>query len=605
MAVIHFNTYDTFDLLHYVALPSGLSVCLSLKNYITGQILDRLVLGKTDNGTAFVHPLEHTVSGDFVHFEVIWDGQKIAFLYASDGDKAALRITPLTPCLRPMQLCIALRFLWNMKGTVRLAEDCLIAESNDIRIRIRADGKKSNDLNVYMDAPCLMRTLDGPITVTTDNIGDADAFFHKRKIAQEERLPGNGAEEKELYRAIRAAVGWNTFYEPNGNRIITGVSRDWNVYHGGYALFCWDSFFSALLAAPFSEELALANFRAILDEQSDLPFVPNSSSGSGFKTRDRSQPPVGTMVALKLFERTKNDRFLREVYPRLAAWNDWFWDKRQTEPGLFTWGSEPYTPVVGNEWETNGVGSTFGAALESGMDNSPLYDGVGWDAERNVLNETDAGLSALMIHDCLCLAKAAKILALPEEEKKFAMRAEIAETSYRSLWCKKEKMFLNRETTSSRFNLCRSAVHFYAFFHPKLKENEIENLLAHFFDEKEFWGEYMLASVSKDHPKYKNQNYWQGRIWPPHNYLVYEALKTYPQCAKARRILAEKSKKLLLTEWEQCGHIHENYNAETGLGCSIAKNNRIPGSNAVFGSDCLYNWGGLLALIALDEKNSP
>ena len=82
--------------------------------------------------------------------------------------------------------------------------------------------------------------------------------------------------EKELYGAMEAVVGWNTFYEPNGKRIITGVSRDWNVYHGGYALFCWDCYFSALLAAPFSKEVAIS-FNCIWFKWNTTPMIPDTN----------------------------------------------------------------------------------------------------------------------------------------------------------------------------------------------------------------------------------------------------------------------------------------------------------------------------------------
>jgi hypothetical protein len=42
-----------------------------------------------------------------------------------------------------------------------------------------------------------------------------------------------------------------------------------------------------------------------------------------------------------------------------------------------------------------------------------------------------------------------------------------------------------------------------------------------------------------------------------------------------------------LKEWQDKGHVHENYNADTGEGCDVRS------------SDKFYHWGALLALVAL------
>ena len=72
------------------------------------------------------------------------------------------------------------------------------------------------------------------------------------------------------------------------------------------------------------------------------------------------------------------------------------------------------------------------------------------------------------------------------------------------------------------------------------------------------------------------------------NLLVYLGLRNYPY-PQARADLAAKSRQLLLKEWSEKGHVHENYNADTGEGCD--KQN----------SDRFYHWGGLLGLIAFIE----
>jgi glycogen debranching enzyme len=111
----------------------------------------------------------------------------------------------------------------------------------------------------------------------------------------------------------------------------------------------------------------------------------------------------------------------------------------------------------------------------------------------------------------------------------------------------------------------------------------------HFYNPREFWGEWMIPMISRDDPAYPDQIYWRGRIWGPTNYLVYLALRQY-DLPQACRDLAEKSVALLLKEWREQGHIHENYNADTGEGCDSTA------------SDAFYHWGGLLGVIGLYNR---
>ena len=110
----------------------------------------------------------------------------------------------------------------------------------------------------------------------------------------------------------------------------------------------------------------------------------------------------------------------------------------------------------------------------------------------------------------------------------------------------------------------------------------------HFYNPREYWGDYILPSIARNDPAYPEQDYWRGRIWPPMNFLVYGALKARSLDGPARD-LAERSAKLILKEWLEKGHVHENYCADTGEGCNV------------WSSDSFYHWGGLLGLIALRE----
>ncbi len=112
----------------------------------------------------------------------------------------------------------------------------------------------------------------------------------------------------------------------------------------------------------------------------------------------------------------------------------------------------------------------------------------------------------------------------------------------------------------------------------------------HLLNKDEFWGEWVIPSIMRNDPAFKDQNYWRGRIWGPMNYLVYLGLRNYPDSAATRKDFAQKSYDLFLKEWKENGHVHENYNATLGSGDDVAN------------SDRFYHWGALLGYVEFLEQ---
>ncbi len=103
-------------------------------------------------------------------------------------------------------------------------------------------------------------------------------------------------------------------------------------------------------------------------------------------------------------------------------------------------------------------------------------------------------------------------------------------------------------------------------------------------DPKEFWGDYVIPTISRDDPAFKDQQYWRGTIWPPTNYLVYQGLKAYGFDAVASEFV-KKSADLFLRSWENFQLCPENFDSRTGE----------PGGRRY------QSWGPLFALMALEE----
>ena len=111
-----------------------------------------------------------------------------------------------------------------------------------------------------------------------------------------------------------------------------------------------------------------------------------------------------------------------------------------------------------------------------------------------------------------------------------------------------------------------------------------EKLLKLLLDEKKFWGDYMIPSISRDDPAFIQQHYWRGQIWPPQTLWTYLALKRAEE-DKIAWEFAKKAASMLAKEWKENGFTPENYHAVTGE-CSGSPH---------------YNWGVLMGLPLLEE----
>jgi glycogen debranching enzyme len=106
---------------------------------------------------------------------------------------------------------------------------------------------------------------------------------------------------------------------------------------------------------------------------------------------------------------------------------------------------------------------------------------------------------------------------------------------------------------------------------------------------EEFWGDWVMPSIARNDAAFEKQRYWKGAVWPPLNFLTYLSLRQAWFRDEASQ-LADKSLKLLLSEWQRQGYVSENYSAITGTG-----------DDQRLSSDSFHSWGALLGIMAFVE----
>ena len=588
------NTWNTRSVLSHVLLPDGLAINLGLKEYAGGNHLRDALIGRFGKDDEQIHPGLRTYDGAYTELKLTWRGLEVLVQSALEGDDLLLLVTPLRGQIRPAALIAEIGLLWNRPGVVERQGDQLLARLPRGELRLFATRPATEDPVVSALGPYLVLPLDGSAGVCTGHarsLFEIQAAVARRKTDWELSVQQRYGELAEVYAATQTCLAWDTIYEPTKERAVSTVSRLWNVNWGGYVIFDWDTYFAGMMAGIDNRDLAYANVVEITRAKTRGGFIPNFEGGSG-KSEDRSQPPVGALAVSKLYQRYGERWLIEEVFDDLLEWNRWWPSHRRAAgpsgAGLLCWGSDPFEPINGAPWETSGVNERLGAALESGLDNSPMYDDIPFDARSHQLLLADAGLTALYVMDCEALAGLAEVIGRPESGELHA-RADDFRACLNTLWDDPSGIYLNQRTDTGLFSARLSPTNFYPLLAGAPTPEQAERMISeHFYNPDEFWGEWILPSIARCDPAYPEQEYWRGRIWAPMNFLVYLGLRRY-KLAQPAADLAQKSQALILKEWRANGHVHENYNANTGEGCDSRS------------SDKFYHWGGLLGLIALME----
>lgn len=583
------NTWDTRSVLHHVRLPDGLLVGLGIKEYYRGLSLQAVQIGRRGEGVEEVTLGPHALDGSYTEATVSWQGVQVRVRSAWDGDDLVLVVDPLRNQKKSACLTVRAAYAWNRPGSVRRAGAALVATGDLGETAVHVDGERADDPYTDVDGPHVVARLTGPVAVST---GRPRTVEEARAVVDAAcRRTEDGVDEH--HAIVRDAVAWNTLYEPMGGRVVTQVSRLWNVQkRGGFAMFCWDSFFGALLADVGSRDLAYANVLEMLAELTPDGFVPNVSQGTGRTTYDGSQPPFASLIAWQIYRHRGDRWFLEDAFPALLSWNRWWWRARRAGD-LLCGGSTVFEPEAPSPQDIPRIGQHFGATCESGADDHPVFADIPFDEDTGLLRAWDVGLSSEYALDCEMLARVAAELGRTGEHDELVERGRVVRAAISDrLWDRASGIFRYHFSDTGAPTAFLAPMCFFPLLAgvgtPEQVDSTVER---HLRNPAEFGGEWVVPSSPRDDSRSARQSYWYGRVWPPINFLVHLSLLRAGRPEDATWI-AERSAAVVLKEWREHRHVHENYSSETGEGCDVAN------------SEPFLTWGGLLSLTALVEAGA-
>jgi putative isomerase len=588
------GTFNHKSVLSHVLLPDGFAINLGIKLHDNNadNYLKEAFISSRGPRPEKITPGYKAYDGSYSELTVEWNGVKFRLESAtSEAQDYFLLLTPLKIPENVPSAVVETRMLWNRKGEMHLKENTIEVKTSKQRLVVRTTGEPAEEY-LANTSPYLSVRLDQPVAFYT---GKSQSMAKIRELVAKRRAEQEAVYRKygdlsETYQAIQSVIGWNVIYDASHDRVIFPVSRLWNDNFGGqFVLFDWDTYFGAWMASLESKELAYANAVEITKSITPGGFIPNFAGSYGSGSFDRSQPPVGSLVFNQLYKKFQNKWLLEYVYNDLLKWNRW-WPKNRDNKGLLCWGSSPVEPPLKSDFATN---TWQGAAYESGLDNSPMYDSIPFNKQSHMLELADAGLTGLYVMDCDNLAEIATILGKVQDAEELKDRGNYYRKNLGQFWDEKAGIYKNKRTDTGEFSNRISPTIFYPMLAKAPTQAQAERMMKeHLMNPEEFYGEWMIPSIARNDSAFKDQDYWRGRIWGPMNFLVYLGLKNY-DLPEATKILTEKSNRLFMENVKLNSYVYENYNALTGNTGDPAEGKRM--------GDNYYHWGALLGFMALME----
>lgn len=509
----------------------------------------------------------------FHHYQFSKLGANFQLDWGRVGDGVVARIVSDKAVDLPLRLGSgwpgwASRFKPEMDGAQ--GEANIGARSVTWRIRTQAAPIRANssELVIHVEPDSPARFVAGVGTLSS--IGSVDQRLAKAKQRYESRRPGASGDWADFVGALANNMNNSRIYSSDNHRLAHSVSRGWaNGDPNKAPYFCWDSFFTANLACLDDPRTAEDTVRAILSYQTSEGLVPNFAHWVAPPSNDRSQPPVGALCVWKMYERWGNKAFLKEVYPKLAKWHEW-WPKARdgNHDGLLEWGTAT------GDWQN--------AQYETGWDDNLHFAGTKMAGASMDANAID--LNSLWSMDAEYLARMARVLGHKDDAAHFGSEHEqMNRRINEKLWNEKLGMYCSR-LWNGEFLTRLTPMNFYPLIAGAPDATRAGRVMAVLTDSHKFWGTWVLPTLAYDDPDYHQQEYWRGDIWAPVNYLMFQGLKRYATPAQ-RMDYAQKCVALFMNNWKTLGVCGENYLSTDGT------QNRDPH----------YTWGGLLNLIGIEN----
>jgi glycogen debranching enzyme len=332
---------------------------------------------------------------------------------------------------------------------------------------------------------------------------------------------------------------------------------------------------------------------------------PVDKNGKPVATSGHTQPPVLALAARKVYERSSDPaqslKFLKEAYPRLKKYQEFFYKHRDIDGDGLIYTVHPWETGRDNgpEWvnlmskielgwqpvyerrDTKIVDASERPTKEQ-YDRFvylvELYRQNKYDPkkieEKSPFLAQDVLMNALLYRSNEDLLWAAKELhsrtrsldtkrSLEKDMKQIEGWMEKTRGGFEKLWDDKKGLFYSWDVKSDRRIDINSVATFLPLFAGVASEDQARRLVEeHLENTEEYALEYPVPSTAKNESKYFDpKKYWLGPAWINTNWMIIRGLERYGYTD-----LAQELEKKTLDLVKKTGFF-EYFNANTGAGC--------------------------------------
>lgn len=346
------------------------------------------------------------------------------------------------------------------------------------------------------------------------------------------------------------ALLWTNLVAARGNLPRPAVLMSKNWMHG---VWSWDHCFVALGLASAHPDLAWDQFMLFFDRQAPDGMLADIITDYGC-IWGFCKPPVHGWTLRRLMEQgAVPPGGLAEVYPRLAAWTDWWFAFRDDDG--------------------DGLAEYF-HGCDSGQDNSAAFDESGFPA-------ASPDLAAFLTVQLDVLADVADRLGRDDESREWRRRSDAHLELLVSRLYRDDGFTVRRAEDGAMFHDAGCQIFSLpSILGSRLPASAQARLVQGVDAVRTAHG---LASQAPSSPLHEPDGYWRGPVWAPTTYLIADGLRS---CGEPD--VAEEVARSFLTTVRE-GGFAENFDATTGAPLR----------------DRGYSWTAAVFLMFAAELSSP
>jgi len=345
-------------------------------------------------------------------------------------------------------------------------------------------------------------------------------------------------------------------------------------------MWLWDSVFHAIGIRRLDIKLARSLVEAVFDVQSEDGYIPHMATPT---TRSSiTQPPV-LGLAIKQLEEVESDPIWRNrLIPKLGRYLEWIMANRDTDgSGLVEWFISP---------------ATHCRCDESGMDNSPRFDGA------IQLDATD--FNAYLAHECEVMAQ------FQPERRDFWQNhyQRLCQLINERLWSEELGIYVDYDIVSKRQTGVMASAGLLPLLCGAPTPAQARRLRDHLHNPATFGTPFRVPSIAAENTAAYSKDMWRGPVWININYMIIHGLKRYGFLEDAEK-LARDTVAEELKFCRRYGTFFEFYDDRSEDDPpALLRKPQVALGNPVFGQPFRdYGWSAalFLELVLSDRKYAP